>query len=131
MSVEKVHARAFYEAEAIRGGWSVRQLNRQIGTQFFECTAGASNPATLLARGRKARPRHTVSVQDEIRNPYLLEFLNLKDEYRGAMSLREPFRAAWRGGAQYATAQETPRPPTPSPSRCAAQFDGVDGLLDL
>ena len=36
MSVDKPHARAFYEAEAIRGGWSVRQLARQIGTQFFE-----------------------------------------------------------------------------------------------
>jgi hypothetical protein len=31
MSVEKPHARAFYEAEAIRGGWSVRQLDRQVG----------------------------------------------------------------------------------------------------
>jgi hypothetical protein len=27
-------ARAFYEAEALRGGWSVRQLDRQIGSQF-------------------------------------------------------------------------------------------------
>jgi hypothetical protein len=35
MAVEKPHARAFYEAEAIRGGWSVRQLDRQISTQFF------------------------------------------------------------------------------------------------
>ena len=35
MSVEKPHARAFYEAEAIRGGWSVRQLDRQIGTQLY------------------------------------------------------------------------------------------------
>src|SRR5260370_27753908 len=35
MSVEKLHARAFYETEAVRGGWSVRQLDRQIATQFF------------------------------------------------------------------------------------------------
>src|SRR5690349_17159885 len=32
-------ARAFYEAEALRGGWSVRQLERQIGSQFYERTA--------------------------------------------------------------------------------------------
>lgn len=30
MSVEKPHARVFYESEAVRGGWSVRQLDRQI-----------------------------------------------------------------------------------------------------
>lgn len=39
LSVEKPQARAFYESEAIRGGWSVRQLDRQISTQFFERTA--------------------------------------------------------------------------------------------
>jgi hypothetical protein len=35
LSVEKPRARAFYEAEALRGGWTVRQLDRQIGSQFF------------------------------------------------------------------------------------------------
>jgi len=29
-------AREFYEAEALRGGWTVRQLERQIESQFFE-----------------------------------------------------------------------------------------------
>lgn len=29
-------ARAFNEAESLRGGWTVRQLRRQIGTQFYE-----------------------------------------------------------------------------------------------
>lgn len=81
MSVEKPHARAFYEAEAVRGGWSVRQLDRQIGTQFFERTARSKRQAALLARGRKSKPEDAVSVQDEVRDPYLLEFLNLKDEY--------------------------------------------------
>lgn len=81
MSVEKPHARAFYESEAIRGGWSVRQLDRQIATQFFERAAHSKQQAALLARGQKPRPEDAVSVEDEIRDPYLLEFLNLKDEY--------------------------------------------------
>ena len=38
MSVENPQGRAFYESEAIRGGWSVGQLDRQISTQFFERT---------------------------------------------------------------------------------------------
>ena len=81
MSVEKPHARAFYEAEAIRGGWSVRQLDRQIGTQFFERTSHSKQQAAMLARGQRPKPEDAVSVQDEVRDPYLLEFLDLKDEY--------------------------------------------------
>lgn len=81
MSVEKPHARAFYEAEAIRGGWSVRQLDRQIGAQFFERTSQSKQREAMLARGQRPKPEDAVSVQDEIRDPYLLEFLNLNDEY--------------------------------------------------
>lgn len=80
-SVENPNARAFYEAEAIRGGWSVRQLDRQISTQFYERTAGSVDPEALLARAHEAKPEDTVSLREEIRDPYLLEFLNLKDEY--------------------------------------------------
>jgi hypothetical protein len=35
--------RAFYEAESLRGGWTVRQLDRQIGTQFYERTLLSRN----------------------------------------------------------------------------------------
>lgn len=81
MSVEKPHARVFYESEAIRGGWSVRQLDRQIGTQFFERTSHSKQQAAMLARGQKPKPEDAVSVEHVVRDPYLLEFLNLKDEY--------------------------------------------------
>lgn len=81
LSVDKPQARAFYESEAIRGGWSVRQLDRQISTQFFERTAHSKRQAVMLARGQQARPEDAVSLEDEVRSPYLLEFLNLKDEY--------------------------------------------------
>jgi hypothetical protein len=36
LSVKNENARRFYETEALRGGWSVRQLNRQISSQFYE-----------------------------------------------------------------------------------------------
>ena len=81
MAVDKPHARLFYESEAIRGGWSVRQMDRQIATQFFERAAKSKQRAAMLARGQRPKLEDMVSVQDEIRDPYLLEFLNLKDEY--------------------------------------------------
>jgi predicted nuclease of restriction endonuclease-like (RecB) superfamily len=81
MAVENPQARAFYESEAIRGGWSVRQLDRQISTQFYQRAVQSKRPAVLLARSQVPQPQDAVSVEEEIRDPYLLEFLNLKDEY--------------------------------------------------
>ncbi len=81
LAVDNPQARAFYESEAIRGGWSVRQLDRQISTQFYERTAHSKKPAAMMARGQVPQPEDAVSLQDEVRDPYLLEFLNLKDEY--------------------------------------------------
>ena len=74
-------AREFYIREALAGGWSVRQLNRQIGTQFYERTALSRNKTAMLLKGEKHKPEDAVSTDEEIRNPLLLEFLGLKDEY--------------------------------------------------
>ncbi len=81
LSVKNPEARAFYEAEALRGGWSVRQLNRQISTQFYERTALSRNKAAMLKKGAKALPEDTVTPEEEIKDPFVLEFLGLKDEY--------------------------------------------------
>ena len=81
MAVANPYARAFYEAESILGGWSIRQLNRQINTQFYERTSHSKRQAAMLAKGQKPLPEDAVPVEDELRDPYLLEFLNLKDEY--------------------------------------------------
>jgi predicted nuclease of restriction endonuclease-like (RecB) superfamily len=74
-------ARAFYEAEAMRGGWSVRQLARQINSQFYERTALSRDKRAMLIKGRKALPEDAVAPEEEIKDPYVLEFLGLKDEY--------------------------------------------------
>jgi len=39
VAVKNSHARAFYEAEAPPEGWTSRQLDRQINSQFYERTA--------------------------------------------------------------------------------------------
>jgi len=43
LSVKNAAARTFYETEALRCGWSVRQLDRQIGSQFYERVALSKN----------------------------------------------------------------------------------------
>jgi predicted nuclease of restriction endonuclease-like (RecB) superfamily len=74
-------ARVFYHAEATRGGWSVRQLDRQIASQFYERTALSRNKAAMLTKGSAARPGDALSAEEEVRDPLVLEFLGLKDEY--------------------------------------------------
>jgi predicted nuclease of restriction endonuclease-like (RecB) superfamily len=73
--------RAFYETEALRGGWSVRQLDRQISSQFHTRAMLSKNKRTMLEKGSKAHPTDFVTPEEAIKDPYVLEFLDLKDEY--------------------------------------------------
>ena len=77
LGVRSAEARRFYEAEALRGGWTIRQ----IGTQFYERTALSRNKAAMLRRGEAQKPGDAVTPEEEIKDPYMLEFLGLKDEY--------------------------------------------------
>lgn len=81
LSVKNENAKRFYETEALRGGWSVRQLDRQINSQFYERTALSKNKAAMLAKGHKTLPGDFVSPEEEIKDPFVLEFLGLRDEY--------------------------------------------------
>ena len=63
LSVKDKHAHEFYETETLRAGWSVRQLDRQISSQFYERTALSRNKiATIL---RKA----ATMLQEDIITP--------------------------------------------------------------
>jgi predicted nuclease of restriction endonuclease-like (RecB) superfamily len=81
LSVEDAAARAFYEAEALRGGWTVRQLERQIESRFYERTLLSKSKAAMLAKGAAPHGEDAVTPEEEIKDPYVLEFLGLKDEY--------------------------------------------------
>ncbi len=76
LSLKSAKARVFYEEEALCGGWSVRQLDRQIATQFYERAKQSKGKLTP-----RERLGDTLSAQEEIRDPLVLEFLGLKDEY--------------------------------------------------
>jgi hypothetical protein len=83
LALKKSEARAFYETEALRGGWSVRQLERQINSQFYERTALSRNKVAMLRKGTRPLPEDAVTPEAEIKDPFVLEFLGLKDEYFG------------------------------------------------
>ncbi len=76
--LENKNARLFYAKEAVEAGWSVRALERQIYSHYYERLLsskdkrGVKKEATLNSAKLQAQP------MDFIKDPYVLEFLNLK-----------------------------------------------------
>lgn len=81
LSVKNEKARSFYETEALRCGWSVRQLDRQVNSQFYERIALSRNKAAMLQKAEVAEADDMLTPEQAIKDPFVLEFLNLKDEY--------------------------------------------------
>ena len=73
--------RAFYEIESIRGGWSVRELKRQIESLLFERTGLSTDKEELLRRTHKAADKQTPA--DYFRDPYVFEFAGLPEPFLG------------------------------------------------
>jgi len=68
--------RAFYEIECISGNWSVRELQRQIGSLLFERTGLSSNKEKLIEITNFNASNYL--PQNIIKDPYSFEFLGLK-----------------------------------------------------
>jgi predicted nuclease of restriction endonuclease-like (RecB) superfamily len=75
--VASPQARAFYELEAARGHWSVRQLERQISALLFDRLARHRNAEQVHALARDGQEIST--PQDVFKDPFVLEFLGLED----------------------------------------------------
>ena len=76
--VENKNARQFYLNEAVATGWSVRELERQIASLVFERLALSKNKKTVLKLVNKGH--EIVHPHDLVKDPYVLEFLGLKQE---------------------------------------------------
>lgn len=75
--VENKMARNFYETESVRCGWDKRSLERQISTLFYERLLKSRNKSAML-QGAASNPTNIQAV-DILKDPYILEFLNLPD----------------------------------------------------
>ncbi|MBI5308064.1 MAG: DUF1016 domain-containing protein, partial [Planctomycetes bacterium] len=77
MRVEKRDARDFYEAEAVYSCWNKRQLERQISTLFYESLLMSKDKKGMLREVRNEKD--SLVPLDVIKDPYVLEFLDLPD----------------------------------------------------
>ncbi len=80
LKVRRREARDFYEIEAIRNGWSARQLERQINTFLFDRLLKSRDKAGVLALANEGLV--TTRPTDAIKDPYVLEFLDLPESHR-------------------------------------------------
>lgn len=70
--------RAFYAVEAMRGPWSVRELQRQIDSNYYVRSGWSKKPELLSKRvNGKAQKR---SFNEEIKSPYVFDFLGFRNK---------------------------------------------------
>ncbi|MBU4304758.1 MAG: DUF1016 family protein [Candidatus Omnitrophica bacterium] len=79
ISIEDAWKRAFYENECLKGNWSKRQFQRQIGALLYERTGLSTDKKAVIEEGRKQAAEAPRMMADLIRDPYVLEFTGLAE----------------------------------------------------
>ena len=75
--IENPVKRAFYEMETIRGCWSVKELERQIASLYYERSGLSKNKEALSALVQQQAT--LLQPKDVINTPVTLEFLGLNE----------------------------------------------------
>ncbi len=77
ISVENEQARIWYMNEAADSVWSTRQMDRQISTLYYERLLASKDKAPVVAEAKQKMSE--LKPEQFIHDPFVLEFLNLKD----------------------------------------------------
>jgi predicted nuclease of restriction endonuclease-like (RecB) superfamily len=77
LKVERPDVRKFYLDECIAANWSTRQLERQINSFYYERLLSSRNKGRVKDEIKKLEPGSV--PQDVIKDPYVLEFLGLRE----------------------------------------------------
>lgn len=80
MRIENPTARAWYLQESIAQSWSVRALERQMGVLYYERLLASQDKALVQKEAQDRTLPLAETPQDFLRDPYILDFLNLQDK---------------------------------------------------
>jgi len=75
---DNLEARAFYEIEAKENKWSIRELKRQMNSMLYERLALSRDKKKIASLSQKGLLIE--KPEDAIKEPYILEFLGLKED---------------------------------------------------
>ncbi|MGL4450143.1 MAG: PDDEXK nuclease domain-containing protein [Sarcina sp.] len=79
MRIENEEKRAFYMDECIKSNWSTRQLERQINSFYYERIISTQEEHKEEVQNEINTLESAKNINDLIKDPYILEFLNLKE----------------------------------------------------
>jgi len=80
MRIENPQAREWYAQEAITQAWSVRALERQIGVLYYERLLASKDKILVEQEASQHTAPLAETAKDYLRDPYILDFLNLQDQ---------------------------------------------------
>jgi predicted nuclease of restriction endonuclease-like (RecB) superfamily len=80
IKVEQRHVRDFYEIESVKNSWSARQLDRQISSLLFERLLKSRDKDGVIELSNQGL--EPSKAADLIKDPYVLEFLDLPESHR-------------------------------------------------
>ena len=78
LRIENSNAREWYAQESAKANWSVRALERQIGTFYYERIISSKDKQPVIAEATSNTKDLQLTPKDIIKDPYVLEFLDLK-----------------------------------------------------
>lgn len=77
MRINDINERRFYELESVSNNWSLRELERQINSSLFERLNLSKDKTSVVKLAQKGQIIE--KAIDIIKDPYVLEFLNLPE----------------------------------------------------
>ena len=80
IGIKDINERSFYEIESAENNWSLRELKRQYDSGLYMRLALSTDKTGIMKLAEKGQIME--SPADAIKEPYILEFLDLKEQYR-------------------------------------------------
>lgn len=80
MRIDNENERKFYEIESIKNNWSLRELQRQYDSALYERLALSRDKEGIKVLAEKGQVIE--HAKDVLKDPYILEFIGLKEDYR-------------------------------------------------
>ncbi len=80
LRIDNPQARDWYLHEAITQSWSARALERQIGTLYYERLLASQDKVLVEQEAQSNTQPLAETAKDYLRDPYILDFLNLQDK---------------------------------------------------
>ncbi len=78
MKIADKTARDFYTEECAKSAWSVRQLERQIHTMYYQRLLASRDKESVAAEIQTTEPKP--EYEKAVKDPYVMEFLQIKPD---------------------------------------------------